>query len=323
MNQFNFGSTELKVTSIGLGLAALGRPGYINLGHSKDLKSKTREAMKVQAHKALDVAYDAGVRYFDAARSYGLAESFLGEWLNIRQPKDVVIGSKWGYTYTADWQIEAPVHEVKEHTLRNLNKQWDETNEELGAWLDLYQIHSATLESGVLEDTQVLHRLAQLKSERVLIGLSTSGPHQSDTLEKAGEIEIDGVKLFNAVQVTFNLLETSTTHALKALHDAGVGVIVKEALANGRLTSRSLEPDIDRCFNRLTQDRSWDAVALAFVLSKPFVDVVLSGASIEGHLLSNIASLQIDWQPEWEECFWSVREQPELYWEKRKALAWN
>ncbi len=47
-------------------------------------------------------------RYFDAARSYGRAEEFLGSWLGglgREQLDRAVVGSKWGYYYTADWQV--------------------------------------------------------------------------------------------------------------------------------------------------------------------------------------------------------------------------
>ena len=85
------GTTGLDVSRIGLGLAALGRPGYINLGHSKDLEQNYAvQAMERRAHQVLDAAYAAGVRYFDAARSYGRAEAFLGSWLTARKiPPDV------------------------------------------------------------------------------------------------------------------------------------------------------------------------------------------------------------------------------------------
>ena len=70
---------------IGLGLAALGRPGYINLGHADDLgRNYDVAAMRAHAHAVLDAAWGAGVRYFDAARSYGRAEEFLGDWLRTR-----------------------------------------------------------------------------------------------------------------------------------------------------------------------------------------------------------------------------------------------
>jgi len=60
--------------------------------------------MRARAHAVLDVAWRAGVRYFDAARSYGLAEDFLGTWLATRHhtPADAVVGSKWGYLYVAE-----------------------------------------------------------------------------------------------------------------------------------------------------------------------------------------------------------------------------
>src|ERR671922_1202797 len=103
---------------IGLGLAALGRPGYINLGHGGDVADTGREQMERAAHAVLDAAYDGGVRAFDAARSYGAAEAFLASWLRERRlaPADVVVSSKWGYSYTAGWRVDAERHEVKELT---------------------------------------------------------------------------------------------------------------------------------------------------------------------------------------------------------------
>ena len=107
----------LVVSRMGLGLATLGRPGYINLGHASDLAGHTRvESLEVFAHSVLDAAYEGGVRYFDAARSYGLAEVFLAAWLKRRGlgPDEVIVGSKWGYTYVADWRLDAAVNEVKD-----------------------------------------------------------------------------------------------------------------------------------------------------------------------------------------------------------------
>ena len=80
------GQTGLLVSPLGLGLAALGRPGYINLGHADDLGHQYDvTAMEAHAHAVLDAAWAAGVRYFDAARSYGRAEEFLGRWLTSRR----------------------------------------------------------------------------------------------------------------------------------------------------------------------------------------------------------------------------------------------
>src|SRR5215470_9532376 len=149
------GHTGLVVSRIGLGLAALGRPGYINIGHADDLaQGRDVPAMEAGAYAVLDAAWAAGVRYFDAARSYGRGEEFLGGWLAARRidPAEVTVGSKWGYIYTAGWRADAERHEVKDHSLANLLRQAGESRAILGEHLDLYQIHSATIESGVLDD---------------------------------------------------------------------------------------------------------------------------------------------------------------------------
>jgi aryl-alcohol dehydrogenase-like predicted oxidoreductase len=94
--------------------------------------------------------------------------------------------------------------------LATLERQWSETVAPLlNGYLNIYQIHSATAESGVLENRPVLQKLAQLKSQGVRVGLTLSGPGQRLTLRRTMEIEIDGSRLFDSVQATWNLLEPS------------------------------------------------------------------------------------------------------------------
>ncbi len=114
---------------LGLGLAAVARPGYINLDRDDDLgDDRSVEALRTRTHELLDAAYAQGVRYIDVARSYGRSEEFLADWLNARPDiDDVVIGSKWGYTYTADWTTDAERHEVKDHSLPTYERQRAET----------------------------------------------------------------------------------------------------------------------------------------------------------------------------------------------------
>lgn len=318
------GQTNLRVSRLGLGLAALGRPGYINLGHAHDLQSVDLTVMEKQAHLVLDVAYEKGIRYFDAARSYGKAETFLANWLETKQPSDVVVGSKWGYTYTADWQVQADKHEVKEHSKENLEQQVAESTALLGNYLNLYQIHSATLDSGVLENDEVLSKLSELKQTGLKIGLSLSGVKQAETLEKALRIEQNGSRLFDTVQATYNLLETSAGKMLGAAHKEGMGIIIKEALANGRLTERNTSSDFADKLFRLQRyaehySTTLDAFALAFVLQQPWADVVLSGATTFEQLASNIKALEVAPLLDVED----FSESPETYWRVRSRLAWN
>ena len=325
------GSTQHRVSPIGIGLAALGRPGYINIGHDDDLaQNYDVQAMEARAHCILDTAYECGVRYFDAARSYGRAEEFLGSWLKKRQhvPGSIVIGSKWGYTYTADWTIDAEDHEVKEHSLTVLRRQWLESNSNLGSNLDLYQIHSATLESGVLENKEVLTELAGLKNDGTAIGLSVSGSRQSEVIEQALKLKVDGVRLVDSVQATWNLLEKSAGEALANAREMGMGVIVKEALANGRLTDRNRKsafaPEMGIIKSEAKRLRTTvDAAALACVLAQPWVDVVLSGAATVEHLQSNLRAVEVKWDEEADSRLNALAESAEVYWKTRSGLAWN
>ncbi len=277
---------------IGLGLAALGRPGYLNLGHGTDLgPDRSVDGLRRNAHAVLDAAYDAGVRAFDAARSYGRAEEFLGEWLAARRPAGVTVSSKWGYVYTAVWRVDADPPEVKRHDVETLRRQLAETRENLGDWLALYQIHSATPDSGVLENDTVLAELAAVRSTGVRIGVSVSGTGQGETVERALRLN-----LFDAVQATWNLHERAAGPALAAAHHAGLIVYVKEALANGRLAGREPVPALDQA--AAVVGTTPDALALAAVLAQPWADVVLSGAASAETLRSNLRALDVPWSAE-------------------------
>jgi aryl-alcohol dehydrogenase-like predicted oxidoreductase len=325
------GRTGLTVSRMGLGLAALGRPGYINLGHAADLNhTYDVAAMEAHAQSVLDAAWAAGLRYFDAARSYGRAEVFLGSWLRARGigPEEVTIGSKWGYTYTAGWRVEAEEHEVKEHSLDELRRQRAESDTCLGEHLDLYQIHSATLESGVLSDDAVLAELARYRDAGLAIGLSVSGVAQAETLRRALDVVVDDKPVFDTVQITWNLLEPSADAVLRDASAAGMGILVKEALANGRLTDRNTDPDFAPKLALLREiaaehDTTLDALALAAVLAQPWADVVLSGAATVEQLQSNVTALDVTLSGDTLARLATLAEPPETYWATRSALAWN
>lgn len=312
------GRTGLVVSRIGLGLAAVGRPAYITLGRANDLGvDRSAEAMRTRSHALLDAAYEAGVRYVDAARSYGRAEEFLGGWLSARgfAPGEVTIGSKWGYRYTGEWRLDAPVQEVKDLSVDNLRRQLAESRALLGDHLRLYQIHSVTLESGVLADDAVLAELRRIKETGLMVGLTVTGPGQADTIERSLALG-----LFDTVEATWNLLERSATRALERAHETGMGVIVKEALGNGRLTARGEEQrllDLSRDYGLAP-----DVLALAAVLGQPWADVVLSGAVSADQLGSNLAALDVRVDNHLQERLRDLVEPAEQYWSERARLAW-
>jgi aryl-alcohol dehydrogenase-like predicted oxidoreductase len=304
------------VTRLGLGLAALGRPAYITLGHGRDIAGDAdRESLERRTHALLDEALRLGIRYVDAARSYGLAEAFLAGWLDRLDVRRPTVGSKWGYTYVGEWRRDAEVHEVKDHSVAAYRRQLDETRRLLGDAVDVYQIHSVTPESPALDDSELLAELAELAAEGVVIGLSTSGPHQAGVIRRAIEVEVDGERLIGSIQATWNVLEPSAGPALAEAHDAGIGVIVKEALANGRLAGADA--------GWLTEsfpDAAPDAVAIAAVLAQSWADVVLSGAVTADQLRSNVGALRLELDPA---MLLRRREEPAAYWATRGALEWT
>lgn len=304
------------MTQLGLGLAALGRPEYLTVGHSDAVDGRFDPAALEQlCHAVLDAAWDSGVRHFDVARSYGWAERFLGSWLS-RHPnrrQELVIGSKWGYAYVADFQQGAEVHEVKEHSVARLAEQWPQTLHELGSAPDHYLIHSVTPDSPALSDGALLDDLRAVADSGTRIGISTSGPHQADVVHAALDIGV-----FSSVQSTWNPLEPSVGPALARAHEAGWFVVVKEAMANGRLVAE------DSALGRVADSAGIgrDALALAIALAQPWADVVLSGAATATQLEQNVAALSVDRELIVAAGLNSA-ENPERYWNNRSRLPWT
>ena len=303
------------VLRLGLGLAALGRPAYINVGRSELPPSRSVDDMRAASWAVLDAAYEAGVRWVDVARSYGLAEEFLAGWLDSRSPADVTVSSKWGYAYVGGWRLDAAVHEEKSHTLDRFRAQWAESTSLLGAHLALYQVHSLTPDSPLFDDPALQDALAELP---VRVGFSTSGPEQAAVVRRALALERHGVPVFTAVQSTWNVLEPSVGPALAEAHAAGAHVLVKESLANGRL---AVDPPEPVAVLAKSLDVGPDAVALAAALSQPWADTVLSGAAGTGQLASNLAAARLG-DVDLDLDLPDLAEPPADYWKHRSALAW-
>jgi aryl-alcohol dehydrogenase-like predicted oxidoreductase len=233
----------------------------------------------------------------------------------------ITVGSKWGYAYVGSWRLDSAVHEVKDLSIDTLLRQIAESLSFLGDRLRLYQIHSATLESKILDNVVVLRELLQLRSDGLIVGLTVTGPNQPEVIRRAPSVSVDGVNPFQVVQATWNLLEPSASAALVEAKARGWGVIIKEALANGRLTDRAdgeYVSDLRR--QAVAHKTRIDAVALAAALSQPWVDVVLSGAVTTEQLESNLNAVALareaaDWP--------DIAEAPTAYWARRSALPWQ
>ncbi|WFB10625.1 aldo/keto reductase [Streptomyces sp. LX-29] len=309
--------------TLGLGLAAVGRPAYITGGRAADLPDRSPDALRRRCHDLLDLACRLGVRHIDVARSYGRSEEFVADWLRERPevPRDLFVASKWGYTYTGGWSLTADKHEVKDHSLAAFLRQREETRALLGDRLDIYRIHSLTPDSPALTDTALHRALAELAAEGVRIGISTSGPRQADALRAALEVTVDGAPLFSSVQSTWNPLEPSVAPALAEAHAAGWLVVVKEGVANGRLVGAEAPETLRRIAAEL--DAGTDAVALAAAFHQPWTDVVLSGAATETQLTSNATAASLTLTERHLAALAELAEPAETYWRTRSSRAWS
>mmetsp|Transcript_2629 Transcript_2629/g.4759 ORF Transcript_2629/g.4759 Transcript_2629/m.4759 type:complete len:359 (-) Transcript_2629:45-1121(-) len=356
---------------IGLGMAALGRPGYINLQRDTHISSRTVDGMQRQANIVMDELFrqccdlninnqegnddEKYIPWLDCARSYGLSEKFVGDYLrtNDIRPEDVYVSSKWGYTYVADWKVElgeGEPHEIKDHSLENFRKQVEETKENIGPYLNLYQVHSATFDSGILINTQVHEALHRCRVENGWkIGLSVSGPNQDEIIREALKIHVSNSdeqqspqRLFDSVQCTYNILEQRPAQALLDAHEAGTDIIIKEGLANGRALRHPKLLELSQAL-----DCPPDQLALGAILAQPFKSRMLSGAVTADQLRSNFGALCSTTTtngekggtvvPGVEERLTSTKEgkemlqqlmkgccmESETYWKDRTELMWN
>lgn len=315
-------------TKIGLGLAALGRPEYINIRTDESI-DKSEEAFKIRTHSVLDEAYKLGVRYFDTAPSYGKGEAFLKDWNDVNNFPGVILGTKWGYTYVANWELGySGKHEIKEHSLEKLLEQWDVSKEMLPK-LKYYQVHSATFESGVLENQEVLNQLYALKKETgIKIGITTSGPNQSEVISAALKVRVDKDDLFDSFQVSYNVFEQSAFSVLQEAIKQGKIVIIKEALANGRVFQNEKFPEYSKPYNVLESlakkyKVGIDAIALRFVMDSLKPTYVLSGASNSKQLLQNLKANDFELLESDLGALKSLKTISESYWDERALLSWN
>lgn len=308
--------------SLGIGLAALGRPAYLTSGRGADLgDNRSVEAMRQRTAEVLDAAYAAGIRYIDAARSYGRAEEFLAAWLAARpEVTDVTIASKWGYRYVGEWRMDGDVHEIKDHSVESFEAQLDETRRHLGGSLSVYQVHSVTVDSPALTDPHLHRELARLRTSGVRIGLSTSGPRQAEAVRRAMDVDVDGEPLFTVVQSSWNLLEPSVGPALAEAASRGASVVIKECLANGRLVDDARAADLTRQ-RGIALDL--DVVAMASALSQPWANYVLTGAVTVGQIARNAQAAAVAESGDLLDLSDALAEEPSAYWSARSRRAWG
>ncbi len=172
MDERGFGSSGISVPPLGMGCWAIGGPFWagaqpLGWGQVDDDESG----------KAIQQAFDLGIRFFDTADVYGTghSERILGQALSGHRD-EAVIASKWGNTYDeARRALLDP-----DITPQYLRRALEASLSRLGTdYLDIYQFHLADVEpADTMPLVEELESLAEAGKIRAY-GWSTDDPQRA------------------------------------------------------------------------------------------------------------------------------------------------
>jgi aryl-alcohol dehydrogenase-like predicted oxidoreductase len=302
MDYVKFGRTGLDVSRLCLGCMTYGVSDRGSHPWTLD-----EEASRPLLRRALDL----GINFLDTANVYsdGTSEEFVGRVLKAHGQRDsVVLATK----------VHGRMHEGPNGmglSRKAIMAEIDNSLRRLGTdYVDLYQIHRWDPRTPIEETMEALHDVVKAGKARY-IGASSMYAWQ---FAKAQHVaERNGWTRFVSMQNHYNLLYREEEREMMPLcEDSGVAVIPWSPLARGRLT-RAWDEQTERtqsdAFGKTlyvapeADRRVVDAVAtiaaarkvpkaqiaLAWMLSKPFVTAPIIGASKAGHLDDALAALSL------------------------------
>jgi aryl-alcohol dehydrogenase-like predicted oxidoreductase len=218
----HLGHTGLTVSEVGFGAWAIG--GGFNVAGRAVGYGETNDD---ESLAALARAFALGVNFVDTADAYGMgrSESLIGKALKS-SPRRVHVATKVGNVR------RDPEPPRKDFSPEHIRQACDLSLHRLGVTsLDLYQLHNPSRE--VIADGRVWEVLRELKHKGKIahFGISIGNPEEGLLAIQHGEVE--------TIQLAYHLLDTrAATELFPEAEKRGVGIIVREPLANGLLTGK-------------------------------------------------------------------------------------
>jgi aryl-alcohol dehydrogenase-like predicted oxidoreductase len=215
-DQIHLGSTEIKISSLGIGAWSWGDRFF--WGYGKD-----HNTTDVQA--AIETSLSAGIYFFDTAEAYGRgkSEELIGEYITSKS-RSAIIATKY---FPYPWRIRSS--SLISALRRSLNRlQVDQ--------IDLYQVHwpfpprSVETWAGALADAV---ELGLTKA----VGVSN---YNTDQLRKAHAVLAKSGVLLASNQVEYHLLnrKIEKNGLLDVCHELGISLIAYSPLGQGMLTGK-------------------------------------------------------------------------------------
>ena len=134
--------------------------------------------------------------------------------------------------------------------------------------------------------------------------------------------------MFDSFQVTYNIFEQSTLPVLREVLNYGKKVIIKEALANGRVFQNDKFQHYNKAYAILEElskkhNVGIDAIALRFVIESLNPTYILSGASNVSQLKQNLKVLDVGFNFKDLQVLKALEVPSEVYWNERSTLNWD
>lgn len=258
MKQRPLHSTDLTVSSLGLGTVKFGRNEQVKYPTAFELPSDD------EILALLDLAAEMGINLLDTAPAYGISEERLGKLLGSRRDRWVIL-SKAGEEFhdgASHFDFSpAAINASVERTLLRLRTDR----------VECLLLHSAGNDIDILDHSGAVEALQQLKEKGLVRSFGISTKTVSGGL-RAIELGLD------AVMMTYNPWHTEEESILDAALESGTSVFLKKALGSGRFGDAPL-PE-----NPVAQ-------AFRFVFSHPATTSAIVGTINPAHLRENCGTL--------------------------------
>ena len=325
MEYNKLGQTDIEVSRICLGTMTWGE-----------------QNTEKEAHEQLDYAIESGINFIDVAEmypvppreeTYGLTESYIGNWLSKRKDRDkIILASK--VAAKAEWLPYIRGGQIKLDKKNIVQALEDSLRRLKTDYIDLYQIHWPDRDTNffgklayyhapekdgipIAETLAVLDELVKQGKIRA-IGISNETPWGcAEYLRISREKELPRIV---SIQNPYNLLNRTFEIGISEFsHREQVGLLAYSPLAFGALSGKYLnnqKPEGARLtlferFNRYLNPQATNAteayvnlakkndldpsqMALSYVSSRPFLTSNIIGATSMEQLKMDIESINIE-----------------------------
>jgi aryl-alcohol dehydrogenase-like predicted oxidoreductase len=204
--------TQLQVSALGLGSVKLGRNQGVKYPQSFIIPDDQ------EVRDLLALASELGINFIDTAPAYGNSEERLGKVLNNRQ--NWIIATKVGEEFE---QGKSRFDFSAKHTRLSVERSLQRLNTD---YLDIVLIHSNGKDEAILQNSDCLEQLQQLKQAGMIRAIGMS----SKTI--AGGIL--AAQLMDIVMLTYNLQQQDQA-VMDFAADHNKGILVKKGLMSGHL----------------------------------------------------------------------------------------